>query len=105
MATFYSPVSAKKAAALQTNIELSGWDGKWYLRAWFDDGTPLGSKENKECRIDAIAQSWSVLSGAASRERSEKAMAALDEYLVRRDIGLIQLLDPPFDQEGLSPDI
>ncbi len=99
----FAGICKKEAAALQTNIELSGWDGDWYLRAWFDDGTPLGSKENKECRIDAIAQSWSVLSGAASRERSQKAMAALDEYLVKREIGLIKLLDPPFDQKGLDP--
>lgn len=99
----FAGICTREATRLQTNIDLSGWDGKWYLRAWFDDGTPLGSKENKECRIDAIAQSWSVLSGAAGRERREKAMAALDEHLVRRDIKVIQLLDPPFDQQGMSP--
>jgi cyclic beta-1,2-glucan synthetase len=92
-----------EAAALRTAIESTAWDGEWYLRAWFDDGTPLGSKVNNECRIDAIAQSWSVLSGAGDKKRSATAMASLDKYLVRRDIGLIQLLDPPFDGHGLHP--
>jgi cellobiose phosphorylase len=92
-----------EAAALQTAIESTAWDGEWYLRAWFDDGTPLGSKENNECRIDAIAQSWSVLSGAGDKKRRVTAMASLDKYLVRRDIGLIQLLDPPFNGHGLHP--
>jgi len=93
----------KEAATLQSNIEKSGWDGEWYRRAYFDDGTPLGSKENEECRIDAIAQSWSVLSGAGECERQKMAMASLDKYLVRRDLKLIQLLDPPFDVKGPNP--
>ncbi|MEJ7914408.1 MAG: cyclic beta 1-2 glucan synthetase, partial [Chitinophagaceae bacterium] len=93
----------KEAATLQSNIEASGWDGEWYRRAYFDDGTPLGSKENTECRIDAIAQSWSVLSGAGSDERKKMAMASLDKYLVKRDLKLIQLLDPPFDAKGPNP--
>jgi cellobiose phosphorylase len=93
----------KEAATLQSNIEKSGWDGEWYRRAYFDDGTPLGSKENAECRIDAIAQSWSVLSGAAPDERKRIAMGSLDKYLVRRDLKLIQLLDPPFDVNGPNP--
>ncbi len=93
----------KEAATLQSNIEASGWDGEWYRRAYFDDGTPLGSKENAECRIDAIAQSWSVLSGAGSDERKKMAMASLDKYLVKRDLKLIQLLDPPFDAKGPNP--
>src|SRR4030095_11246333 len=93
----------KEAATLQSNIEKSGWDGEWYRRAYFDDGTPLGSKENEECRIDAIAQSWSVLSGAGNNERKKMAMASLDKYLVRRDLHLIQLLDPPFDAKGTNP--
>ena len=92
-----------EADKLRSGIEASAWDGEWYLRAWFDDGTPLGSKENNECRIDAIAQSWSVLSGAGDKKRSITAMASLDKYLVRRDIGLIQLLDPPFNGHGLHP--
>src|SRR5215203_1870949 len=93
----------KEAATLQSNIEKSGWDGEWYRRAYFDDGTPLGSKENEECRIDAIAQSWSVLSGAGSDERKNKAMTSLNKHLVRRDLKLIQLLDPPFDAKGPNP--
>ncbi|HEX3167358.1 MAG TPA: glucoamylase family protein [Chitinophagaceae bacterium] len=93
----------KEAATLQSNIERSGWDGEWYRRAYFDDGSPLGSKENTECRIDAIAQSWSVLSGAAGDERKKMAMNALDKWLVKRDLKIIQLLDPPFDANGPSP--
>jgi len=78
-------------------------DGGWYRRAYFDDGMPLGSAENPECRIDSIAQSWSVLSGAADPERARRAMEALDVHLVRRERGLIQLLDPPFDSSTLNP--
>ena len=88
---------------LRANIEKHAWDGEWYRRAWFDDGTPLGSHENDECRIDAIAQSWSVLSGVADRERARTAMQSLNENLVRRDAKLIQLLDPPFDKSALNP--
>ena len=92
-----------EAARLRQNIEQQGWDGGWYRRAYFDDGTPLGSASNAECQIDSIAQSWSVLSGAGDRERAHQAMAALDARLVRRDQGLIQLLDPPFDTSDLNP--
>ncbi len=92
-----------EAATLQINIESHGWDGEWYRRAYFDDGTPLGSSINPECRIDSIAQSWSVLSGAGSRERSHLAMEALDEHLVSREHGLIRLLSPPFDKSTLNP--
>ena len=99
----FAEVCRKTAATLQANVETSGWDGQWYMRAYFDDGTPLGSHENKECSIDAIAQSWSVLSGAANDKRKIQAMASLDKFLVRRDIRLIQLLDPPFDEDGLNP--
>ena len=99
----FSETCRLKAVALQSNIETSAWDGEWYKRAWFDDGTPLGSKENEECSIDAISQSWSVLSSAAPVERRNKAMESLDKYLVRRDIKIIQLLDPPFDKSDLNP--
>ena len=92
-----------QAAQLQTNLELHAWDGDWYRRAWFDDGKPLGASVNAECSIDSIAQSWSVLSAAGSSERVHRAMDALDQHLVRRDAGLIQLLDPPFDKAGLNP--
>src|SRR5207244_3835917 len=79
------------------------WDGDWYRRAYFDDGTPLGSAQSQECRIDAISQSWAVLSGAAPRGRAERAMDAVRAQLVRRDAEVIQLLTPPFDQSTLEP--
>jgi cellobiose phosphorylase len=92
-----------EAARLRRNIEAHGWDGGWYRRAYFDDGTPLGSSVNAECQIDSIAQSWSVLSGAGAAARSRLAMNALDRRLVRRDHALVQLLDPPFDSSELNP--
>ncbi len=92
-----------EAEQLRGNLEQHGWDGAWYRRAYFDDGSPLGSAANAECQIDSIAQSWSVLSGAGSTERTRTAMASLDQRLVRRDHALIQLLDPPFDQSALNP--
>ena len=93
----------REAAQLRQNIERNGWDGEWYRRAYFDDGTPLGSAGNAECQIDAIAQSWAVLSGAGDPRRARTAMAAVDRRLVRRDHGLVQLLDPPFDKSTLNP--
>jgi cellobiose phosphorylase len=93
----------REAAELRHNIEEHGWDGEWYRRAYFDDGSPLGSSINPECRIDSISQSWSVLSGAGNAKRSRIAMEAVDERLVRREHGLIQLLDPPFDKSALNP--
>ena len=87
---------------MSTMLE-QAWDGDWYRRAYFDDGTPLGSAQAQECRIDAISQSWAVLSGAAPRGRAERAMDAVRMQLVRRDAGVIQLLAPPFDQTHLDP--
>jgi len=92
-----------EAEQLKRNLELHGWDGEWYRRAYFDDGTPLGSAGNPECRIDSIAQSWAVLSGVADAAHARQAMAALDQHLVRREHHLIQLLDPPFDRSPLNP--
>jgi cellobiose phosphorylase len=92
-----------EAAQVRQNIDQNGWDGEWYLRAYFDDGTPLGSASNPECQIDSIVQSWSVLSGAGDAERSRMAMEAVDKRLVRRNHALIQLLDPPFDKSDLNP--
>ncbi len=92
-----------QALDLQNHLETGGWDGEWYRRAYFDDGSPLGSSSNIECQIDSIAQSWSVLSGAASAERSLQAMNSLDRRLVRRGSGLIQLLDPPFNASSMNP--
>jgi cellobiose phosphorylase len=93
----------REAAQVRQNIEQHGWDGGWYRRAYFDDGTPLGSASNPECQIDSLAQSWSVISGAGNISRARLAMEALDARLVRRDQGLIQLLDPPFDTSDLNP--
>ncbi|WP_090254322.1 GH36-type glycosyl hydrolase domain-containing protein [Ectothiorhodospira marina] len=92
-----------QAEQLRGHIEASAWDGAWYRRAWFDDGTPLGSAVNDECRIDAISQSWAILSGAGDPGRACQAMEAVDQYLVSRGEGLIRLLDPPFDQSALEP--
>jgi len=84
-------------------LEISSWDGQWYRRAFTDHGTWLGSIHDAECRIDAIAQSWSVLSGAAPKERAEQAMRAVDRELVDRKLAIIRLLTPPFDQLDPSP--
>ena len=89
--------------ALRRALERHGWDGDWYRRAFFDDGTPLGSAENAECRIDSIAQSWSVLSGAANPDHARRAMAAVEEFLVRRGDGLVLLFTPPFDHSDVDP--
>jgi len=92
-----------EAGRLRGHIEHNAWDGEWYRRAYFDDGTPLGSAENDECQIDSISQSWSILSGAGTQERSLRAMDSVDRRLVRPDAKLIQLLDPPFDRSDLNP--
>lgn len=91
------------AGALKAALERDGWDGGWYRRAYFDDGTPLGSAADSECRIDSIAQSWSVISGAADPCRAARAMAAVDQHLVKRADGLILLLTPPFDRLPRDP--
>jgi cyclic beta-1,2-glucan synthetase len=88
---------------LRRALERHGWDGDWYRRAYFDDGTPLGSALNAECRVDSIAQSWSVISGAADPDRARRSMAAVEEYLVRRGDGLVLLFTPPFDRSELDP--
>ena len=91
------------AAGLRASLEREAWDGEWYRRAFFDDGEPLGSTTNVECRIDAIAQSWAVLSGAASPQRATQAMAAVERELIRRDDGLALLFAPPFDKSAADP--
>jgi cyclic beta-1,2-glucan synthetase len=93
----------QRAADLQRALEASGWDGAWYLRAFYDDGTPLGSSQNRECQIDSIAQSWAVLSGAAGRGRARQAMQAVLERLVRVPERLVLLFTPPFDKTGRDP--
>jgi len=92
-----------QAQELRQNIEKHAWDGGWYRRAYFDNGEPLGSSTNPECQIDSLPQSWSVISGAGDPERSRQAMQAVNQRLVRRDAGLIQLFDPPFDKSELNP--
>jgi cyclic beta-1,2-glucan synthetase len=91
------------ADALKASVEAQAWDGDWYRRAYFDDGTPLGSSASEECRIDSIAQSWGVISGAAAAPHAARAMAAVEEHLIRRDAGLMVLLAPPFDHTALDP--
>jgi cyclic beta-1,2-glucan synthetase len=92
-----------QAEALRKNIEKNAWDGDWYRRAYFDNGTPLGSKENDECRIDAIAQSWSVISGAGDKTRAQIALDSVEKYLIKREKGIILLFTPPFDHGTLEP--
>jgi cyclic beta-1,2-glucan synthetase len=94
---------AAEATRLRGNIEEHGWDGEWYRRAYFDNGEPLGSASNPECKIDALPQSWSVLSGAGRTDRSLAAMNSLERMLVRYDARLIQVLEPPFDKSDLDP--
>jgi cellobiose phosphorylase len=93
----------ERAEALRQAQEANAWDGAWYRRAYFDDGTPLGSAQNDECQIDAIPQAWAVISGGADPARARRAMAAVEERLVRREGKLIQLFDPPFDRGVLQP--
>jgi cyclic beta-1,2-glucan synthetase len=91
------------ASTLRDKIEENSWDGEWYRRAYFDDGTPLGSSVNDECQIDSISQSWAIISGGGDPIRARQAMEQVDKRLVRRDAQLIQLLSPPFDKSDLEP--
>jgi cyclic beta-1,2-glucan synthetase len=88
---------------LRHALESAGWDGAWYRRAYYDDGTPLGSAASDECRIDAIAQAWAVISQAAPRGRAEQAMASAERMLVDEGAGVIRLLTPPFDATPHDP--
>jgi cellobiose phosphorylase len=99
----FSERCLKESLQLKKNIELNAWDGNWYLRAFFDDGTPLGSSKNEECKIDSIPQSWSVLSGAGNKEHCRIAMSAAYEILVKKDQSVIRLFDPPFNQALPNP--
>ena len=89
--------------ALTTALESEAWDGDWYRRGWFDDGTPLGSATNEECRIDSISQSWAVISGAAPPDRAAQSMGAVDRELILHHDGLALLFTPPFDHSSLDP--
>ncbi|HEX4440105.1 MAG TPA: glucoamylase family protein [Thermoanaerobaculia bacterium] len=90
-------------AALDEAIEREAWDGDWYRRAYFDDGTPLGTSHGPACQIDSIAQSWAVISGGGDPARARTGMNAVDRHLVRRRDGLVLLFTPPFDRAGLDP--
>jgi cyclic beta-1,2-glucan synthetase len=93
----------RSADAYAAAVEAQGWDGAWYRRAYFDDGTPLGSQKNEECRIDSIAQSWSIISGAGDPARQAQAMQSHEQHLVREDARLLMLLTPPFDKTEKDP--
>jgi cyclic beta-1,2-glucan synthetase len=91
------------AASLEASLDAEAWDGAWYKRAFFDDGTPLGSARSDECQIDSIPQSWAVLSGSGDKQRARQAMKSVEERLVRWDDRLMLLFSPPFDQTSLDP--
>lgn len=93
----------EKAETLRENIEKNGWDGKWYRRGFFDNGDKLGSKESDECRIDSIAQSWSVISKGGSQERILEALSSVDQFLIEVDVGVSRLLTPPFNEGKNDP--
>lgn len=95
----YSEIRGKIVEAIETN----GWDGNWYKRAFFDNGVPLGSIDNTECKIDSVAQTWAVISGAGDATRAMKAMGSLEDYLVMREEGLIKLLTPSFNDGEMEP--
>ncbi len=101
--TARAAVWRKHGFALQAAIEREAWDGDWYRRGYFDDGTPLGSVSSEECRIDSVAQSWAVISGAAPRARALRAMSAVNAQLVSRSEGLVQLFTPAFDRTPHDP--
>lgn len=88
---------------LKESLNENGWDGRWFKRAFMDDGEPIGSMENEECRIDSISQSWGVISGAAENIKQYTAMESLESYLVDKENGLIKLLDPPFEKSKIEP--
>ena len=99
----FADICTTQAVLLKGNIETNAWDGEWYKRAFFDDGAPLGSKDNVECQIDSISQSWAVISKSGDPARARQAMASLNNRLVQHDAQLIKLLDPPFDKSELEP--
>jgi cyclic beta-1,2-glucan synthetase len=92
-----------RADDLAEALDAEAWDGEWYKRAFFDDGTPLGSADSDECRIDSIPQSWAVISGAGDPERARQAMQSVEQHLVRRDDRLLLLFNPPFDRTPRDP--
>ncbi len=101
--TAYGLELEQKRELLLQNIEEHAWDGEWYLRAFYDDGSKLGSKENDECRLDSISQSWSVISKGAKEERAKTAMQSAWRYLVMEEEALSLLLAPPFNKTSKNP--
>ncbi|NLX09946.1 MAG: cellobiose phosphorylase [Chloroflexi bacterium] len=101
--TAQASIYRERIEQLRAALEQHGWDGQWYRRAYYDDGTPLGSAQNQECRIDSLVQSWSVLSGAAESHRARQAMESVEEWLVREDDRLLLLFTPPFDDTPRDP--
>ena len=93
----------QKKQELKKALNTVGWDGRWYKRAFMDDGNILGTIENEECRIDSIAQSWSVISNAGDNDKKYISMESLENHLVDKETGIIKLLDPPFDKSNLEP--
>ena len=96
-------IARRTAVSLAASLDEEAWDGEWYKRAFFDDGTPLGSAQNDECQIDSIAQSWAVLSGVGDPDRARQAMDSVERRLVRQDDRLLLLFSPPFDETPLDP--
>ncbi|WP_325628689.1 GH36-type glycosyl hydrolase domain-containing protein, partial [Methanospirillum sp.] len=99
----FSEFCRENAEMMQKNLNLHGWDGKWFMRAYFDSGEPLGSSKSTDCMIDSLSQSWSVISGGASKEHALSAMEAVKKYLIHPDDRLITLLSPPFDKAPTNP--
>jgi len=97
--TQYSEILGK----LKKSLNKQGWDGRWYRRAYTDNGDVLGSSENEECKIDSIAQSWSAISNAGDNDKKYIAMESLERYLINKEVGIIKLLDPPFENGKLEP--
>jgi cyclic beta-1,2-glucan synthetase len=91
------------ASKLKTSLEAQAWDGAWYKRAFYDDGTPLGSSINSECQIDSIAQSWAVISGAGDPTRAAQAMKSVEKHLIKTEPGMVLLFDPPFENTEHDP--
>jgi cyclic beta-1,2-glucan synthetase len=91
------------ASELKKRLNDAGWDGEWYLRAFYDDGTPLGSVQNEECKIDAISQAWAVISGVATGERAQQSLLSAETHLISESDGIIRLLKPPFDKTDKNP--
>jgi cellobiose phosphorylase len=88
---------------LKKVLNIKGWDGRWYRRAFTDEGEVIGSIENEECKIDSISQSWAIISGAGDNDKKYICMESLETHLIDKENGIIKLLDPPFDKGKLDP--